>query len=117
MRNAVENCGKAPRITLPRALPRYRASTFTPWLRVPQIRAYTSPQEANMPTQKNGSKKPQRKRETKTIQVTARVTASLYQQIEAIAVEEDRTVANVARHLMSAALKLVKTRGPLRRGR
>jgi hypothetical protein len=74
-----------------------------------------------MPTQKNSSKrnpkKPPRKRETKTIRVSARVTASLYQQIEVIAVEQERTVANAVRYLLSVALELVENaRSPLLRG-
>jgi len=68
-----------------------------------------------MPTHKD-SNKSRRKRETKTIRVSARVTASLYRQIEAIALEKDRTVASVARHLKSVGLEhLENMRSPLLR--
>ena len=107
-------CGKpwkSPRITLRRATPRYLASTLTPPLRVPQNSGlhYAAGGAKNiMPTHKDSSKnrkKPRRKRETKTLRVSARVTPSLYQQIEAIAVEEDRSVASVARLLISTGLR------------
>ncbi len=73
-----------------------------------------------MPTHKDSNKrnrrKLRRKRERKSIQISAKVSPLLYEQIEAIAVAEDRTVASVARYLMSVALELIKTtRSPLLR--
>jgi len=49
--------------------------------------------------------KPRRRCETKTHRVSSRVTVSLYQQIEAIAAEEDRSGASVLRRLISIGLR------------
>jgi hypothetical protein len=54
--------------------------------------------------------KPRRKRERKSIQVSMKVTVLFYKQIEAIAIAEDRTVASVARYLISVGLEHTQSR-------
>lgn len=119
----MESSGNVLRATPPHASTGYHASTFTLSLRVPQnssLHCAAGGERHIMPRHKDSNKrnrkKPRRKRERKSIQVSTKVTVLLYKQIEIIAVEEDRTIASVARYLMSVALELIKNmRSPLLR--